>query len=224
MNLNSPQENPDQALIEKQTTIKKYPIVGFIEFLGRHPFATGLFAIIGFVGFIYSILDSYQSGVVAEKTQIIAGDTYEKANTAAEKAAQFGEGLQTIQNDNDKTIEILLEIKNSLRTGSPLPSIYDLPYSEARKLLTQAGWIPMVRRWQDIAEEMDFGNTRSLFDNDIWEVYGCSGTGLSHCKMLFHDGGGRYLQIITKGEASGNDIQHVLVHDAVIGGDELLEQ
>ena len=53
---------------------RKNRLVAFIEFCGKHPFATGLFAILGVVGLVFSIYATVQSNKDTENIQKTVSD------------------------------------------------------------------------------------------------------------------------------------------------------
>lgn len=79
-------------------------------------------------------------------------------------------------------------------------------YSEARKIILNAGWQGNNTRWQDIPQD---GQINVLYYNNGWrEVVSCSGTGMAPCRYEFHDIYKKTLVVITEGEClnSNNEL------------------
>jgi hypothetical protein len=53
---------------------KQNRVIAFVEFCGKHPFATGLFALLGVVGFLFSVWATLQSNKDTESIQRTVGD------------------------------------------------------------------------------------------------------------------------------------------------------
>jgi len=87
-------------------------------------------------------------------------------------------------------------------THLPIPRISDLPYEEARRRLTCAGWQPARHHWSYRSAEhgLECGNGLYFWEQGYHEIENASGTGLAHCTFLFRDLYGTNLVIVTAGE------------------------
>jgi hypothetical protein len=74
----------------------------------------------------------------------------------------------------------------------------NMMYSEARKIILDAGWQGKNTRWQDVDE---YSQAKTLyFDNGWREVQSCTGAGTALCRFEFYDIHENTLVVITEGE------------------------
>ena len=74
----------------------------------------------------------------------------------------------------------------------------NMKYSEARKIILDAGWQGKKTRWQDLEE---YGQAKTLYYDNGWhEVQSCAPTGTSPCRFEFNDIHENTLVVITEGE------------------------
>ena len=72
-----------------------------------------------------------------------------------------------------------------------------MPYHEARKIIIQSGWEPVLGNTSD----ENIGTPAIIFrDLGYIEVDDCTGTGIGHCLFYFQNKEGKYLEIGTEGE------------------------
>jgi hypothetical protein len=81
-----------------------------------------------------------------------------------------------------------------------------MEYGQARQILIDSGWQAvnanrtpngapvcfLVATWQSWSFKDDIACKYN-------EIEACSGTGMGYCKMIFHDGDGGFLSVITSG-------------------------
>lgn len=82
---------------------------------------------------------------------------------------------------------------------APLPRIGGVPYDEAREMLVQAGWQPLLNNWT-FEFEMK-GNGLFFWKKGFLEIRKVYPTGLAFCDFLFKDVYGNRLIVVTAGEA-----------------------
>ncbi len=88
-----------------------------------------------------------------------------------------------------------------------------MPYPKARKILLESGWQTVDTHKLPNGQPLCYlvATRRDLsLQNDkrcnFLEIDDCSGTGMGYCKMMFYDGKGIYLSVITSGgEPSGDE-------------------
>lgn len=117
-----------------------------------------------------------------------------------DQAVIQGSGNNVIQGSgNQLTIQQDSEAK--ARGELETPAIYGLSYHQARKKLTDSGWIPLTQRHNYGANEpsLRYGNGQAFWDMGYWEVVSCSGSAEGFCRFEFSDPAGRRLVIITAG-------------------------
>ncbi len=98
--------------------------------------------------------------------------------------------------------------KNTKKNEKPTADVSGLKalrqsmnYSEARKIILDAGWQGNNTRWQDVSQ---YGQDNDIYHNNGWhEVQSCAGTGTAPCRFEFHDIHNNMLVVITEGECSG---------------------
>lgn len=173
-----------------------------VEWIGTHPFATGLLAIIGLLGTAIGVFDVYSSSKRDERTETQLAEvsetakrseeTIDKTNTVAGDIAQKLDGLE-------RKIEDQAAPKTA--TDGFVPAISELPYDLARPKLIDAGWIPKKVRWQELSE-YDYRRW-PLWSHGFEEVEACAGTGRGECMFVFHNGAGTKLSVVTYGEVLG---------------------
>lgn len=178
-----------------------------VEWVGTHPFATGLLAIIGLVGTGIGVFDVYSSvqrdtrtetqlAEISQTTQR-SEQTLETSNNAATEIADKLDGIA-------QKIDEQAPANSDLRTAADgfLPSISELPYDAARPKLIEAGWIPNKVRWQALPE-VDY-RVWPLWTHGFEEIQACAGTGRGECLFEFHNGAGTKLTVVTYGEVMGD--------------------
>lgn len=82
----------------------------------------------------------------------------------------------------------------------------EMNYSEARKIIIDAGWQGNSKRWQDAP---DFGQEKSVYYNNWTEVVSCTGAGVALCRFEFNDVRGNTLVVITAGECLNENSEHL---------------
>ncbi len=76
-------------------------------------------------------------------------------------------------------------------------------YSDARKIILNAGWQGNNKRWQDVSE---YGRENFFYHKNGWrEVQGCTPTGMAVCNFEFHDIHSNLLVVHTGGECESDD-------------------
>jgi hypothetical protein len=84
---------------------------------------------------------------------------------------------------------------------APIPTLHDLPYSEARKQLVDAGWQPvLINPMHRQNGEAASGNGPGFVERGFHEVVDCSGSGLAQCLFAYSDVYGNVLAVVTAGE------------------------
>jgi len=160
-----------------------------VEFCGKHPFATGLFAILGIIGLIISLKGYNRDRQEAEAT-----------------TNQVDSVARQIQN-----IDTKLEQYNT-KESIFIPAIRDESYAVARALLIREGWIPQTNHWSHGSTvDIQSGNGPDLWEKGYQELDYCSGTGYALCRFEFNDPKGNLLVIITSGESYEGNIDNVKV-------------
>jgi len=97
-------------------------------------------------------------------------------------------------------------------TNSPQSNTYSLKnlrqgmnYSEARKIILNAGWQTAGARWQDIPQS---GQVHDIYYTNGWkEIEDCAGTGLAPCRFEFQDINQKILVVITEGDCLNSNNQ-----------------
>ncbi len=90
----------------------------------------------------------------------------------------------------------------SCRSPADVSGLTDLSqgmsYSEARKIILNAGWQGLGKGWQNISSD---GQVQDVYYNNGWhEVVDCAGTGIAPCRFEFNDVHDNLLIVITVGE------------------------
>lgn len=86
-------------------------------------------------------------------------------------------------------------------THTPIPRISDQTYDEARELLINAGWQPIMNHWSYADNfDMQCGNGLHYWTKGYHEIRHASGTGLGMCSFGFKDVYGHNLVVVTAGE------------------------
>lgn len=91
---------------QKKASPAKNPLVAFIEFCGKHPFATGLFAILGVIGFLFSVYTEIQSNKHTESLQKTVSNV-ESMVQAACRAPPCWSAEQAIERILDSTKDLV---------------------------------------------------------------------------------------------------------------------
>lgn len=92
--------------------------------------------------------------------------------------------------------------------------IMNMPYHEARKVILQSGWKPVLGNTSD----ENIGVPALAFrDLGYIEVDDCSGTGIGYCSFYFQNEKGQYLRIGTEGDDNGPNTnrQALVIYAAV---------
>lgn len=88
---------------------------------------------------------------------------------------------------------------------APLPRIGGLTYDEAREMLVQAGWQPVLQPWPTGSEPaMTYGNGLYFWNKGFHEISNACPTGLAYCTFNFSDVYNTKLVVVTAGEATGD--------------------
>lgn len=164
-----------------------------IEFIGKHPFATGLFALIGLFGLGLSIV-----GYKFDRTE----------------AALTTEQISRVETKID-------EVRVAVSSSYKVPKIVGLGYDLARELLLREGWAPNKRHWtHGDTWDIKSGNGPIFWARGYWELDSCSGTGLAHCKFEFFDPEQRVLVVVTEGEEAEDGAYHAKVSRVFFDGEK----
>ncbi|HTM78965.1 MAG TPA: hypothetical protein VL133_15235 [Devosia sp.] len=94
------------------------------------------------------------------------------------------------------TIEALAAKEVFCDGGAIVPNIYGMPIAEARKTISQHGWVPV----EPAAGEWPDQRSAELAALGLTEVTGCSGTGFGFCGFEYRSAQAR-LSVSTVGEA-----------------------
>jgi len=83
----------------------------------------------------------------------------------------------------------------------PIPRIGGLTYDDARTLLLQAGWQPMIYPFSHASNpDLKSGNGLLFWDKGYHEIIAACPTGLAFCKFGLQDVYGNRLIVVTAGE------------------------
>jgi hypothetical protein len=84
---------------------------------------------------------------------------------------------------------------------APIPQIGGLSYDDARMLLLQAGWQPIMNHWSHASNpDMRCGNGLYFWEKGYHEIVNACPTGLAFCKFALQDVYGNHLVVVTAGE------------------------
>ncbi|TVQ23324.1 MAG: hypothetical protein EA367_02530 [Leptolyngbya sp. DLM2.Bin15] len=88
-----------------------------------------------------------------------------------------------------------------VRGEAEIPTVFGLSYHEARELLIEAGWIPLLQSpsYRQQEPSLRSGHGQTFWEQGYREVTSCSGTGEGFCRFEFTDPSGRKLIVITAG-------------------------
>lgn len=195
---------------EQEGAPRSSKAVRVIEWVGTHPFATGLMAVLGIIGFVFSIYtfvvdqaDSKASSAQAEKMQgsiidlSVATATRDQGLEASVNEASAGSASrdEAMKSSLDR-----IERHTLASLQDRVPVVIQLAYPEARQRLIENGWIPARTRWQDL-EEAGAGTVAwALWNAGYREVEDCAGTGTAPCRFNYVDAAGNRLAVVTEGE------------------------
>jgi hypothetical protein len=115
--------------------------------------------------------------------------------------------IPPITNNEDTSIAASdTETKESMSFKIPIKIKQGMEYGQARKLLIDSGWQAVNANRTPNGAPVCFlvATMQSFsFQDDVAckynEIDACSGTGMGYCKMIFHDGNGGFLSVITSG-------------------------
>ncbi|WP_172807055.1 hypothetical protein [Citromicrobium sp. RCC1897] len=165
------------------------PIVGLIEWVGSHPFATGVMALLGLAGTVLSVY-----GFEIDRTE---------AQRSTEQGEEIGRSVNQLASDSYERETDIQERLGRIEESTPqrsvdrVPQLTQLPYPQARQELIDAGWIPSHRDWQHY-EEYD-SLSMAIWRHGYKELDSCAGTGAGYCKFDWHLADGTSLTVITEG-------------------------
>lgn len=184
--------------------------VRVIEWIGTHPFATGLMAVLGIIGFVFSI---YTYVVDQADTQASAAQAEEMQSSITDLSATTEIRDQGLQATVDKASESSASRDEAIKTSldrierhtlaslqDRVPVVIQLTYPEARQRLIEKGWIPARTRWQDLEESGAGVVAWALWNAGYREVEDCAGTGTAPCRFNYVDAAGNQLALVTEGE------------------------
>ncbi len=173
-----------------------------IEWVGTHPLATGLLAIIGLLGTAIGVVDVYSSSErdAQTSTQLAqVSETTQRSEQAIEATNDVASDIAEKLDGLERKIQDQAAPKTAIEGF--VPAISELPYDLARPKLIEAGWIPNKVRWQELS---DYDYRRwPLWSYGFEEVEACAGTGRGECMFVFHNGAGTKLNVVTFGEVLG---------------------
>jgi len=197
-------------MADEESVSRPSRAVRVIEWIGTHPFATGLMAVIGIIGFVFSI---YTFAVDQADTAASSAQADEMQGTISDLSAATAErdqGLQVSVNEASKGSASRDEaMKSSLdrierhtlaSLQDRVPIIVQFTYPEARQRLIEKGWIPERTRWQDLEESGAGVVAWALWNAGYREIEDCAGTGTAPCRFNYTDAAGNQLAVVTEGE------------------------
>lgn len=114
--------------------------------------------------------------------------------------------------DGSLTIQPLAAEERVCGGAASVPNIYGRPINEARGLLAQSGWSPVVSPGRGEREQLD-PRVADLVRGGVTEVEDCSGTGFGFCGYHYRGAAGT-LRVITVGD---NDFPSVARYSARCG-------
>jgi hypothetical protein len=119
---------------------------------------------------------------------------------------------KSMQAEKVKLAELIASIDGSTKNNPRQPSLLPInikqgmEYGQARKVLFKSGWQAVNANKTPngaavcflVAQMQDWSFSNEVACN-YYEIVNCSGTGMGYCKMIFYDGNGGFLSVITSG-------------------------
>lgn len=174
-----------------------------IEWIGTHPFATGILAVIGLLGTLIGTYDvvgsTLRDSETSEQLSDISSTTEQTAEDAAASRSEteaVSLSIEGLADRLDSVEERALEQETA--ANDYIPPVMELPYDIARPKLLNVGWIPIKTRWQNIGQ-YEF-RVWPLWHHGFEEISSCAGSGRGECRFEFHNGSGTRLIVVSFGE------------------------
>ncbi|WP_417609653.1 hypothetical protein [Parasphingorhabdus sp.] len=179
------------------------PILGFIEWCGTHPFATGLMAIVGILGTIFSIyafqVDREENKQSTMQSERMEGSIDNFADESTVRETEIQESLGRIEKAAPKSIL------------DRIPNITNVAYSDAKTRLIESGWIPDKKPWRLYLNANS--TVQDIWEQGLEEVDDCLQTGNGACRFLYYNPEGVNLVVVAIDQGDGLVVQRYWIEE-----------